>query len=97
MLGLLALYLPFCWLIFTGWQGLRLWPVFPGLVITYLLRAWVPQSWIPQWTFLPLTALFVTLILLGLRRVRRGFWALLAGIFALSCAFAFLAYLMMRA
>ena len=99
-LALLAVYAPFSWLIFTEWQYIKLWPVFPGLVISYFMREWVPLSCVPQWTYvlgLALTVLFVTGVIFGLLRVRRGFWPLLAGVFALSCAIASVAHSIMIA
>jgi len=99
-MGLLAVYAPFSWLVFTEWQYIKLWPVFPGLVISYAMRAWFPGSWVPQSAYvlaLAVTVLFVTIIILGLLRVRRGFWALFAGVFALSCVIASVAHSMMKA
>ena len=38
-LGFLAVYAPFSWLMFTEWQYIKLWPVFPGLVICHFIRS----------------------------------------------------------
>ncbi len=97
-LGLLAVYAPFSWLLFAGWENAKLWPVLPGLVISYLMSDWLPQSWLPrgaQVIGLTVTVLFVAGVLLALLRVRREFWALLMGVFVFCCGLAFLANLLM--
>jgi hypothetical protein len=110
-LVLLVIYAPYCWLIFMDypwdsyrWQWMRMWPVLPGFVIYFLTAVCVPRSWLPQWTGASLyvlasvlTVLFLTGVIFGLLRLRRGFWPVVAGVFVLSCLFGLIAYSLMRA
>lgn len=79
---------------------MRLWPIFPGLVISYLVRPLVPHSWIPGGSYLigsGVTVMFLAGLMVSLHFLRPRISIWLSGIFALSSALAFVGYLMTKA
>lgn len=109
--AMLVIYAPYGWLVFINypwnsyrWQWIKMWPVLPGVVATYLTVPFLPRAWRPPWTEAffyglasILTVLLLTAVILGLIRVRRAFWLVVAGVSVLSCLFGLAAYAMFRA
>jgi hypothetical protein len=101
-LTVLAVYTPFCWLLFMqewNWDSVFLWTHYPGLAISALIPPSLSFGWLPRG---PDGALIFTALLLGISifitlRFRRAFWPLMAGLFALSSAFSWVIYQLMKA
>ena len=83
---------------------IKMWPVLPGVVTTYLSVLVLPRSWCPPWTDVSfyltasiLTVLLLTVAITVLNRARCALWPTLAGASVLSCFLGWAAYAMFRA
>jgi len=111
LVALLIVYGPYCWLLLMDypWNSYRLlllkmWLLLPGVVSYFIMLKFVPEAWLLHRTDASLyifatlfTVIILTVVIVSLLRIRRGFWLLAVGIFVLSCVFGFLAYSLMRA
>jgi len=95
-LTLLALYIPYCWLwpsVEGNWTWVQIWPLLPGIGTCSVI------PWVPSGLDFPLlvTALLLGISVFGAVKLRKAFWAMIAGLLALSFASSWMVYLLMKA
>lgn len=111
-LGLLLIYAPYGWLLVIKypwgserWLFVKMWPVLPGVVNSYMTMPLIPHSWRPWHPVLfyglafILTAIILTATMIALRQLGRAAWApvVVGAIAVLSCIFGLAAYALFRA
>lgn len=94
------MYLPYAWLVFTEWQYLKLWPIFPGVAPCFLAQGLLRLEFLRRAPLVWSGAATVGLLILlawGLSEARRSFWPLVGVGGAVSCALSVMGWLMLKA